>query len=256
MAINLAKRALITGAGQRLGQFLSIALAEDGYDIAIHYSSSRDGAEKTRAAVQAAGRHAALVQADLSDETQIDRLILDAEQGLGGHIGVLINNASVFEDDNAQSHTRESWDLHMNVNLRAPIRLSQIFAERLPDDERGVVLNMIDQRVWKLNPNFFTYTLSKSALWSATKTLAQALAPNIRVNGIGPGPTLQNARQDKDDFQKQVDATLTGRGSSPEEIVRAARFLIAADAVTGQMIAVDGGQHLIWQTPDIVDVIE
>lgn len=256
MAINPAKRALITGAGQRLGQFLAIALAEDGYDIAIHYSSSRDGAEKTRAAVQAAGRHAALVQADLSDETQIDRLILDAEQGLGGHIGVLINNASVFEDDNAQSHTRESWDLHMNVNLRAPIRLSQIFAERLPDDERGVVLNMIDQRVWKLNPNFFTYTLSKSALWSATKTLAQALAPNIRVNGIGPGPTLQNARQDKDDFQKQVDATLTGRGSSPEEIVRAARFLIAADAVTGQMIAVDGGQHLIWQTPDIVDVIE
>lgn len=256
MAINPTKRALITGAGQRLGQFLAIALAEDGYDIAIHYASSRDGAEKTRAAVQAAGRHAALVQADLSDETQINRLIVDAEQGLGGHIGILINNASVFEDDDARSHTRESWDLHMNVNLRAPIRLSQIFAERLPDDERGVVLNMIDQRVWKLNPNFFTYTLSKSALWSATKTLAQALAPNIRVNGVGPGPTLQNARQDEDDFQKQVDATLTGRGSSPEEIVRAARFLIAGDAVTGQMIAVDGGQHLIWQTPDIVDVIE
>ena len=159
-------------------------------------------------------------------------------------------------DDDAASHTRDDWDLHMDVNLRAPIRLSQAFFKSLPEGERGAIINMIDQRVWKLNPNFFTYTLSKSALWSATKTLAQAFAPNVRVNGIGPGPTLQNERQSADDFRKQVEATLTERGANPAEIVKALRFLLESDAVTGQMIAVDGGQHLIWQTPDIIDVIE
>lgn len=256
MVITPAKRALITGAGQRLGQAIAIALAEDGYDVAIHYQTSRDGAEKTASAVEACGQNAVLVQADLADEDSTSQLVGEATDGLGGRLGLLINNASLFQDDTAQSHTRDSWDLHMNVNLRAPVRLSQLFAEQMPEDARGVILNMIDQRVWKLNPNFFTYTLSKSALWSATKTLAQALAPNIRVNGIGPGPTLQNVRQAAEDFRKQVEATLTQRGSSPEEIVRAVRFLIEADAVTGQMIAVDGGQHLIWQTPDVVDVIE
>lgn len=256
MVIHPVKRALVTGAGQRLGQAMAVALAEDGFDVAIHYQSSRDGAEATAKAVEACGRRFVLVQADLGDERSTSELIDKATDGLGGHLGLLINNASIFEDDSAREHTRESWDLHMNVNLRAPVRLSQIFAENLPESARGVIINMIDQRVWKLNPNFFTYTLSKSALWSATKTLAQALAPNVRVNGIGPGPTLQNARQADSDFQKQVDATLTGRGSSPEEIVRAVRFLVDADAVTGQMIAVDGGQHLIWQTPDVVDVIE
>lgn len=256
MDLTTTKTVLITGAGKRLGQAMAVALAQDGYDVAIHYQSSREGAEHTAEAVRAAGTRAVLVQADLSNEGETRELIAKATEALGGQLGVLINNASVFKDDTAQSHSRESWDLHMNVNLRAPICLAQAFAEQLNSVQRGVIINMIDQRVWKLNPNFFTYTLSKSALWSATKTLAQALAPNIRVNGIGPGPTLQNERQAEEDFQKQVDATLTQRGSSPQEIVKAVRFLLDADAVTGQMIAVDGGQHLIWQTPDVLGVIE
>ncbi|MAI88873.1 SDR family oxidoreductase [Ponticaulis sp.] len=256
MGLAPAKRALVTGAGQRLGQAIAIALAQDGYDVAIHYRSSEAGAEKTAQKVRAEGRHAVLVQADLASEADVSSLVRKAEDRLGGPLGVLINNASVFVDDDAASHTRDDWDLHMDVNLRAPIRLSQAFFKSLPEGERGAIINMIDQRVWKLNPNFFTYTLSKSALWSATKTLAQAFAPNVRVNGIGPGPTLQNERQSADDFRKQVEATLTERGANPAEIVKALRFLLESDAVTGQMIAVDGGQHLIWQTPDIIDVIE
>lgn len=256
MELGLAKRALITGAGQRLGQAMAIALASDGFEVAIHYNGSKDGAQTTLDAVKEAGGDGFLLQADLMHEGEVAALVTRASQEMGGALGLLINNASAFEDDDALTHTRSGWDLHMQVNLRAPILLSQWFARDREEGERGLIINMIDQRVWKLNPNFFTYTLSKSALWSATKTLAQALAPDIRVNGIGPGPTLQNARQDKSDFRKQVDATLTGRGSSPEEIVKAVRFLIDADAVTGQMIAVDGGQHLIWQTPDIVDVME
>lgn len=235
---------------------MAIALAEDGYDVALHYRSSLEGVQETEAAILKLGRKVVLLRADLSVEDETRKLIGQAEAALQGHLGVLINNASIFEDDTAQSHSRRQWDLHMDINLRAPVLLAQQFAAQLPSSARGAVINMIDQRVWKLNPNFFTYTLSKSALWSATKTLAQALAPNIRVNGIGPGPTLQNARQSAEDFQKQVDATLTGRGSNPEEIVKAMRFLLQADAVTGQMIATDGGQHLIWQTPDVVDVVE
>lgn len=251
-----APRALITGAGQRLGQAMATALGERGYAVAVHYRSSDKGARATADAVEAAGGRAALVQADLGKEADVTGLVAKAGEALGGPLGVLVNNASAFEDDEVLTHARSSWDLHMEVNLRAPIVLSQAFANALPDSAHGVVINMLDQRVWKLNPNFFTYTLSKSALWTATKTLAQALGPRIRVNGIGPGPTLQNARQAPEDFQKQVDATLTGRGSNPDEIARALLFLIDADAVTGQMIAVDGGQHLIWQTPDVVDVIE
>ena len=251
-----ANRALVTGAGQRLGRAISVFLGEAGYQVAVHYRGSRDGAEATVRDVQDAGGTAALVQADLSDEADTAALVKKASDALGGHIGLLINNASTFEDDDIQTHTRESWDFHMDVNLRAPILLSQAFANALPDSAHGVIINMIDQRVWKLNPSFFTYTLSKSALWSATKTLAQGLAPKIRVNGIGPGPTLKSVHQSEDDFRQEVEATLTQRGANPDEIVKAIKFLIDADAVTGQMIAVDGGQHLIWQTPDVLDVIE
>lgn len=256
MEVSLQKRALVTGAGQRLGKAMAISLGQAGYQVAVHYNSSPDGAQDTLARIEKRGGKGAIVQADLSDEDQTTALIGKASAALGGHIAVLINNASTFEDDEALSHTRETWDSHINVNLRAPICLSQAFANRLPEGARGLIINMVDQRVWKLNPKFFTYTLSKSALWTATKTLAQALAPAIRVNAIGPGPTMRNARQPEEDFQRQVELTLTQRGASPDEIVRAMHFLIEADAVTGQMIAVDGGQHLIWQTPDIVDVIE
>ena len=256
MDIAPAKRVLVTGAGTRLGQIMSVALGRAGFSVAIHYNSSSVGALETRRMIHELGGTAEVVQANLSVEEEIAGLVDKAEQALGGPLGVLVNNASAFEEDDIRSHTRDSWDLHLDINLRAPVKLSQSFANALPKTARGLIINMIDQRVWKLNPNFFSYTLSKSALWTATQTLAQALAPNIRVNGIGPGPTLQNARQNPSDFEQQVKSTLTQRGATPEDIVKALFFLIEADAVTGQMIAVDGGQHLIWQTPDVVDVIE
>ncbi|MEM6627193.1 MAG: SDR family oxidoreductase [Pseudomonadota bacterium] len=250
------RRALITGAGQRLGQVMAGALGARGYAVAVHYRGSNAGAEATAETVHAAGGSAQLVQADLQSETETAGLVAAAANALGGPLGLLVNSASAFLPDEAIDHRREGWDLHMDVNLRAPIHLAQQFAKQLPADQKGVVVNMIDQRVWKLNPTFFTYTLSKSALWAATQTLAQGLAPNIRVNAIGPGPTLRNARQSDEDFQKQVDATLTGEGSNPDEIARALLYLLDATAVTGQMIAVDGGQHLIWQTPDVVGLVE
>jgi len=252
----IEKRALITGAGRRLGQAMAAGLGARGFKVAVHYRSSKSGAEETLEIVRKAGGEGALVQADLQNETDVARLVEQSSQALGGALGLLVNNASSFEDDDLQTHSSDSWNMHMGVNLRAPIVLSQEFAKALPEDAKGLIVNLIDQRVWKLNPTFFSYTLSKSALWSATKTMAQALAPNIRVNAIGPGPTMQNARQAAEDFQKQVDATLTGEGSSPEEISKALLYFVDAEAVTGQMLAVDGGQHLVWQTPDVDGVVE
>lgn len=250
------KRALITGAGRRLGQALATHLAKRGFQIAIHYRSSKDGAQETLRRVREAGGDGVLVQADLLDEAELAGLVTKAANALGGSLDLLVNNASAFEDDDLASHTRNGWDLHMGVNLRAPVALSQAFAAQVDANSKALIVNLVDQRVWKLNPTFFSYTLSKSALWSATKTMAQALAPNIRVNGIGPGPTLQNERQSEADFQQQVDATLTGEGSSPEEIAKALNYFIDAEAVTGQMLAVDGGQHLVWKTPDVDGVVE
>lgn len=244
------KRALITGAGKRIGRAMAEALGEDGWSVAVHYRSSAGGAEKAAAAITEAGGKGVVVQGDLTEEKDLKALIPAAAEKLGGPLRLLVNSASTFEDDSAQNHDRQSWDLHFDTNLRAPIALAQAFAKALPDGEKGLVVNMLDQRVWKLNPQFFTYTLSKAALFTATQTMAQALAPNIRVNGIGPGPTLQSAHQSADQFEVERAATLTQQGSRPEEIIRALRYLIAADSVTGQMIAADGGQHLMWQTPD------
>ncbi|RIJ17603.1 SDR family oxidoreductase [Henriciella mobilis] len=245
-----ARRALITGAGKRIGRALAEALGEDGWSVAVHYRSSAKGATDTAAAIEAAGGTAAIVQGDLSDERDLRAIVPAAAEVLGGPLTLLVNSASTFEADTARDHDRQTWDLHFDANLRAPIALTQAFANALPKDQNGLVINLIDQRVWKLNPQFFTYTLSKAALYTATKTLAQALAPNIRVNGIGPGPTLKSVHQSEDEFEAERRATLTEDGSRPEEIVRAMRYLIAADSVTGQMIAPDGGQHLLWQTPD------
>ena len=242
--------ALVTGAGARLGKAMAQALGQDGWAVAIHYRSSKDGAEATRAAIEAAGGRAALVRADLAEEAETAGLVARAGEALGQPVSLLVNSASVFADDSAAGHTREDWDTHFETNLRAPVHLAQQMANGLPASEKGLVVNLIDQRVWKLTPEFFTYTLSKAALWQATRTLAQALAPNVRVNGIGPGPTLKNIHQTEEAFAAETRATLTGEGSSPEEIVRALRYLIAASSVTGQMIAADGGQHLMWQTPD------
>lgn len=244
------KRALITGAGKRIGRALAEALGEDGWSVAVHYRSSAGGAEETAAAIEKAGGTAVTVQGDLTEEKDLRALVPAAAAKLGGPLTLLINSASTFEADTAQDHDRQGWDLHFDANLRAPVALSQAFANVLPREQAGLVINVIDQRVWKLNPQFFTYTLSKAGLLTATKTLAQALAPNIRVNAIGPGPTLKSVHQSDEDFEAEQEATLTEEGSRPEEIVRAMRYLIEADSVTGQMIAPDGGQHLMWQTPD------
>ncbi len=244
------KNALITGAGKRIGRALAEALGQDGWSVAVHYRSSARGAEETASTIDAAGGKGVIVQGDLTEEKDLKALVPAASRKLGGPLTLLVNSASTFEDDTARNHDRQSWDLHFDANLRAPVALSQAFANALPDGEKGLIVNMIDQRVWKLNPQFFTYTLSKAALLTATTTLAQALAPNIRVNGIGPGPTMKSVHQSEEEFEAERRATLTQEGSDPGEIVRALRYLIAADSVTGQMIAVDGGQHLMWQTPD------
>ncbi len=244
-------RALVTGAGARLGKAMAIALGKAGWQVAVHYRSSSAGADDTVDQIRAAGGVAETVQADLSDETGTAGLVGKASAALGGPLTLLVNSASTFEPDSALEHDRTNWDHHFEANLRAPVHLAQRFAGQVADGEHALIVNMIDQRVLKLNPQFFTYTLSKSALWTATRTMAQAFAPNIRVNGIGPGPTLPSTHQTDEQFEQEKAHTLTGQGTSPDEIVRALFFLIEAGSVTGQMIASDGGQHLLWQTPDL-----
>ncbi len=242
--------ALVTGAGARLGRAMAEALGADGWAVAVHYRGSKAGAEEAAATIRKTGGRAELLACDLSDEAARAGLVAEAARKLGRPVTLLVNSASTFADDTATDHSRADWDHHFEPNLRAPIHLAQQLARALPAREKGLVVNLIDQRVWKLTPQFFTYTLSKAALWQATQTLAQALAPNIRVNAIGPGPTLQSIHQSAEDFAAETAATLTREGSSPEEIVRALRYFISATSVTGQMIASDGGQHLMWQTPD------
>lgn len=242
--------ALITGAGKRVGRVLALDLAQRGFAVAVHVNASRaDGAAVARE-IEAGGGKACTVQADLADIHALEPMWRSAVGALGP-IDVLINNASVFEDDRAPYVAPALWDRQMAVNLRAPVFLTQMLARGLEDGVRGDVINIIDQRVLRLNPMFVSYTLSKSALWTATKTLAQGLAPAIRVNAIGPGPTLANTRQAAADFAAQRAATLLGEGSKPEEIAKALAYLLDSEAVTGQMIAVDGGQHLVWRTPDV-----
>ena len=244
------KGALVTGAGGRLGRAMALALGADGWALAVHYRGSAEGAQETAALIRAAGGTAEIIACDLSDERQRASLLLQSVALLSRPVTLLVNSASTFTEDSAAGHTRDDWDHHFEPNLRAPVHLAQQLAANLPEGERGLVVNLIDQKVLKLNPLFFTYTLSKAALWQATRTLAQALAPAIRVNAIAPGPTLQSVHQSAGEFAVEKAATLTGEGSSPDEIVRALRYLVSASSVTGQMIASDGGQHLMWQTPD------
>ena len=246
---------LITGAARRIGRQLALDLAADGYDIALHYNSSADEAALVAADISQLGRHVILLQGDLADGDISERLVGRAVQQLGG-LSVLINNSSVFEDDEIGDVSLASWGRHMDVNLRAPVMLSQAFAKALPTAATGNIINIIDQRVWKLNPQFFSYTLSKSGLWTATRTMAQALAPRIRVYASGPGPALPSARMSDGDFEKQNLSTLLKHGTTPVEISTAAVFILSQPALTGQMIALDGGQHLLWQTPDILEVKE
>lgn len=257
------KRALVTGAGARLGQAMAVHLATRGYDVAVHYSSSVSGAQDTAAQIRALGRQAVCLQADILDEAMVERLIPQAAEALGGPLTCLINNASIFEYDSFKSANRRSWDRHIESNLRAPFVLTQALAGQMPPaliDEagepvaQGLIVNMLDQRVRKLTPEFASYTIAKMGLWALTQTAAQGLAPHIRVNGIGPGPTLQGHRQTQAHFDRQRASTVLGRGASADEIVAALNYLLDAKGVTGQLICVDGGQHLGWQTPDVLGV--
>ena len=254
--------ALVTGAGKRLGRAMALYLAQRGHDVAVHYASSADEAETLVAEIRAMGRRAMAFQADLLDEAQVQALVPAVTAALGP-LTVLVNNASVFEYDRIDTATRQSWDRHIESNLRAPYVLIQAFARQCPpattDDNgeplaQGLVINMIDQRILKLTPEFSTYTIAKMGLWALTQTAAQGLAPHVRVNGIGPGPTLRGGRQTEDHFSRQRAATVLGRGANPRDITAALGFFLDSPGVTGQFIAVDGGQHLGWKTPDVLGV--
>ncbi len=252
---SIPRAALITGGAQRLGRAIALALAGAGFDIAIHCNASVEQAEATAADIRALGRRAAILRADLATEAQTTTLMPAATLALGP-IGVLVNNASRFERDEWHDATRQSWDAHLEPNLRAPFVLTQAFARVLPSDAEGVVINMIDERVWSLTPHFVSYTVSKMALWGLTQSLALALAPRIRVNGIGPGPSLPNTRQTMEQFQRQAASVPLGHGADPDEIGAAVLSILSLRSMTGQMIALDGGQHLQWSPTPASAVLE
>ncbi|MCB2107524.1 MAG: SDR family oxidoreductase [Rhodobacteraceae bacterium] len=239
------KTVLITGAARRIGRALAEFLAADGWRVAVHYHGSSDEAEDTVRAITAAGGEAKSVEADLADPQSVAGLIPAAVAAVGP-LGCLINNASIFERDEIGSVSDQSWDSHLDINLRAPLFLSQAFAAQVPKAGHGAIINVIDQRVWNLTPHFVSYTVSKAGLWALTQTTALALAPRIRVNAIGPGPTLPSPRQNQAQFNVQSRAMPLGRGATPLEIAEAARYILGAGSMTGQMIALDGGQHLGW----------
>jgi NAD(P)-dependent dehydrogenase (short-subunit alcohol dehydrogenase family) len=243
---SIPRTALVTGAARRIGGAIALALAEAGFDVAVHYHTSRDAGDATCAALRRLGRRATLLQADLADESATQALLPRATEALGP-VGVLVNNASPFERDEWHDATRASWDMHIEPGLRAPFVLMQDFARALPADAEGAVINMLDQRAWSITPHFVSYTVAKAGLWALTQSMALALAPRIRVNGIGPGPALPNMRQTQEQFDRQSASVPLHHGTSPAEIARAVLAILALPAMTGQMLALDGGQHLQWQ---------
>lgn len=251
MAANISpaipRAALVTGGARRIGRAISLALAEAGFDVAVHYRGSSEHADATCADIHRRDHRAIALRADLADENQTAVLLDRATEALGP-IGVLVNNASPFERDEWFDATRASWDLHMEPGLRAPFVLMQGFARALAETAEGVVINMLDQRVWSLTPHFVSYSLAKAGLWALTQSMALALAPRIRVNGIGPGPTLPSPRQTEEQFAHQNASTPLRRGTSPDEIASAVLAILSLPAMTGQMVALDGGQHLQWQS--------
>ena len=254
-------QALITGAAKRLGREMALFLAGRGLDVAIHYHGSKDEADDVVAAAGSLGVKAVALQADLTVEAQMQSLVPRAVEALGGPLTVLVNSASVFEHDTIETATRESWDRHLESNLRAPFVLTQAFAAQAPEpviegewDEptaQALVVNMIDQRVRKLTPHFATYTIAKMGLWAMTQTAAQTFGARVRVNGIGPGPTMQGTRQSEAHFRAQRKGTVMGRGAEASDVCHALGYFLDAPSVTGQLICTDGGQHLGWRTPDI-----
>jgi NAD(P)-dependent dehydrogenase (short-subunit alcohol dehydrogenase family) len=241
----IGRSALVTGGARRIGRAIALTLAAHGWDIVVHYGGSRDEAETLVAEIQRRERRAVALAADLTRESEVATLVPRAIEAVGP-LSLLVNNASRFERDDVLTVTRASWDRHLETNLRAPFVLMQGFARQLAADADGSIVNVLDERVWNLTPYFVSYTVSKAALWTLTQTMALALAPRIRVNGIGPGPTLPSPRQSDEQFRRQVELLPLRQGTTPDEIARAVMFILESPAMTGQMIALDGGQHLNW----------
>jgi NAD(P)-dependent dehydrogenase (short-subunit alcohol dehydrogenase family) len=249
------KTALVTGGAKRIGRAIVEDLAAHGFAVAIHANESLDEAEAIAGSLAQFGLTAAVVQCDLSDGAAAGKLI-DAAVAAIGPLDLLVNNASLFKPDTVTDFDDALWDRHFAVHVKAPSILARDFVRRLPDGVAGSIVNIIDQRVWNPTPRYYSYTLSKSALWMATRTMAQSFAPHVRVNAIGPGPSLPNERQDDDAFQAQVEGLILRRGPALDEFGRTVRFLFDTPSITGQMIALDGGQHLAWETPDVAEIPE
>ena len=249
------KTALVTGGARRIGKAIVDDLAAHGFAVAIHANTSLDEAEAMADKIRRQGGTAVALAADLSETAATELLIAEATDSLGP-LGLLVNNASLFKPDSLDALDPDLWDRHFNVHVRAPSILVRDFARQLPATNSGLVVNIVDQRVWNPTPRYYSYTLSKAALWMATRTMAQALAPSIRVNAIGPGPSLPNERQDPRDFQQQVEGLILKTGPRLDEFGRTVRYLFESPSITGQMIALDGGQHLAWETPDVAEIVE
>jgi NAD(P)-dependent dehydrogenase (short-subunit alcohol dehydrogenase family) len=244
---------LITGAAKRLGAAMALDVARAGRDVALHCHRSRAEAEALAATIRGLGRRAVVVSGDLAREAEAARLVPEAARAIGP-LGVLVNNASTFELDHLATADRDSWDRHLETNLRAPIVLSQAFVRQLPPAGDGLIVNLLDQRVMNLTPNYLSYSISKAGLWAATQVLARELAPRVRVNAIGPGPALPSPGLDRHRFEELCRATPLQRGTSPEEIAAALRFIMASPSMTGQLIVLDGGQQMGWLTPRAPEV--
>jgi NAD(P)-dependent dehydrogenase (short-subunit alcohol dehydrogenase family) len=247
--------ALVTGGARRIGRAVVEDLASNGFAVAIHCNRSASAAHALAERIAGEGGRVAVLEADLTDADAAENLVVETERAIGP-VGLLVNNASIFRQDRLTDEGWPDWDAHFHLHVKAPAILARAMHRRLPEGREGLIVNMIDQRVWRPTPLHFSYTLSKSALWTATRTMAQALAPRIRVNAIGPGPTLPNERQSDEEFGDQVDAVLLRRAPGLSEFGAAIRWLWQARSVTGQMVALDGGQHLAWETPDMADGTE
>lgn len=247
----LQRTALVTGGARRLGSAIARDLARHGWAVAIHCNSSRNAADALAAEIVGSGGRAVVVVGDVTNLSDLPRLVHESETTLG-KLSLLVNNASIFEEDAFGTLEPAAFERQMTVNFTAPIFLAQAFAAALGDRE-GNIVNMVDQRAWRTAPTYFTYQMSKSALWAATRVMAQALAPRIRVNAIAPGPVLPSVRQDAGDFGAQLRHLPLGHGPDPAEFGRTVRYLVENRSITGQMIGLDGGQHLVWDTPDMAE---
>lgn len=255
MSQEKLRTALITGASKRIGRAIVEDLSANGFAVAVHANSSFAEAAEIVAKLQQSGRKAIAIKADLQNLTETSALVEKAFDALGP-LDLLVNNASAFLGDSADRFDAAAFEAHFAVHVRAPSILAADFVRQLPEPHPGLIVNMVDQRVWALNPRFYSYTLSKAALWAATQTMAQSFAPRIRVNAIGPGPSVRSVRQSEEDFQAQIDGLILKAGPRLEEFGQTIRFLFDTPSITGQMIALDGGQHLAWETPDVAESAE